>query len=61
MVVAYGADPDDPALVPAIRLRELLAVGYVIAQAASDPDAMAVARGRFADVEAGNDAIWHLR
>ena len=61
MAVAYGTDPDDPALLPAIRLRELLAVGYVFAQAVSDPAAMAVARRRFADVEAGKDAIWHLR
>jgi hypothetical protein len=60
-VRAYGIDPDDPELGPAIRLRELLAVAYAAGQAYRDPDAMRVARARFEDIQTGNDSVWVAR
>jgi Ser/Thr protein kinase RdoA (MazF antagonist) len=58
---AYGVEADDPRLIPAIRLRELLAIGYVLAQARTAPDAMTVAERRFRDVVEGREAVWTVR
>jgi Ser/Thr protein kinase RdoA (MazF antagonist) len=59
--VAYGVAPDDGALEPAIRLRELLAIGYVLGQAHRDPAATDVARARFADLTEGRESAWIVR